>query len=472
MIKIKGFHKIATLLVFALCVLHKPLFAQFDSQSQFSYYGLGIVQKNLIQSGSAMGGVYHSLRDSNALNYANPAALSAIDVTQFLLGGELNVNFMQSGRGMNVYLNQLGLGLPIMKRKNVSWGMHLGFSPYSHVAYKSTDSTRAIYGNDTILEYKINQGVGGLNKVSLGNGVRIGKNVSLGVNLHYIFGTTYRNNSLYIDPSSGYLSSVLQNKVRIDAFSADVGFQYFQPILIKKRYKPEGGDTIKRKNWPYKTEKIYVIVGGTYNIGTPLNARSELMAIQTVGNSINGGVDANQDTLFIQPTKRSVLHLPHFIGGGISFKKPEVWTVAFEFNYGIWKDFVYPSQSSSVFKNSWSVNAGVEFSPNYKGREFGKNRFFKNIIYRFGGSYGNPYLNPDGNAVDEIYGSFGLGLPLGFVRVFDQELNPKIITSYINIGIQGGYIKSRNNGVFNQSYIRFSIGITLKDQWFVKRKFN
>lgn len=468
----RGFQQIAFLLLALLCIVQKPLFAQFDSQSQFSYYGLGNLQKNLIQSGAAMGGTYHSIRDSNALNFANPAALSSIDVTQFVFGGEVNMNFMQGGTGMNVYLNQLGLGFPIMKRRNFGWGLHVGFSPFSQVAYKTTDSSTAIYGLDTLTVQRISQGSGGLNKVSLGNGFRIGKNFSIGVNAHFIFGTTYRNNNVYMDPGTGMLSTVVQNKVKVSAFSADAGFQFFYPIDIKKRYKPEGGDTIRRKDWPFRKDRIYITIGGTYNIGTPFNATVEQLAIQTVGNSINDGVDKNQDTLFINPSQRTSLQLPHFVGGGISFKKPNVWTVAMEFNYGIWNGFTYPSQGASVFKNSWSANAGVEFSPKFKGRETGKNRFFKNIIYRFGARYGNPYLQPDGNVVDEVAGSFGLGLPLGFVRVYDQELNQKIITSYINLGIEGGMIQSRNNGVFNQSFLRISIGITLKDQWFVKRKFN
>ncbi len=469
---IQGFRKIAFFLIVILCILQKPLYAQFDSQSQFSYYGLGTMQKNFIQSGSAMGGTFHSIRDSNALNFANPAALSALDVTQFIFGGEANLNFAQNGTGTNVYLNQLGLGFPLMKRKNIGWGLHIGFSPFSQVAYKSTDSTRNIFGSDTVDVFKINQGSGGLNKVTLGNGIRIGRNFSIGVNAHFIFGTTYRNTNIYVDPATGMLSTIVQNKVKVNAFTADAGFQFFYPIAIKKRYKPEGGDTIRKKLWPFKTQRIYVTVGGTYSIGNGFNSSVEQLALQVVGNSVTGGVDTYQDTLYIHPAQRNALRFPHYIGGGISFKRPNVWTVAMEFNYGIWKGFTYPGQDGSVFNNSWSVNVGTEFSPNFKGRETGKGRFFKNIIYRFGARYGNPYLRPDGNSVDEVAGSFGLGLPLGFVRVYDQELNQKIITSYINLGVEGGMIKSRNNGVFNQSFLRVSIAITLKDQWFIKRRFN
>src|SRR5688500_7135361 len=165
--------KLKTFVFFAVfCSMVQLSRAQFDSQSPYSYYGIGTPVSNTLQNGFAMGGIAHGLRDSCFLNPLNPASYARLDVTQLNFGFEGNfLNRLENGQrfsNSSVFINQFGLGIPIMhKHRLLNWGMFLGYSPFSHVGYKLSN-TATIYkdSTDTVgIEAKYDYtGTGGLNK--------------------------------------------------------------------------------------------------------------------------------------------------------------------------------------------------------------------------------------------------------------------------------------------------------------------
>src|SRR5687768_6940626 len=215
--------KLKTFVFFAVfCSMVQLSRAQFDSQSPYSYYGIGTPVSNTLQNGFAMGGIAHGLRDSCFLNPLNPASYASLDVTQLNFGFEGNVlNRLENGQrftNSSVFINQFGLGIPIMhKHKFVNWGMYLGYSPFSHVGYKLSSSDSITVDTSTTPDTKIYTthnytGTGGLNKITWGNGFQLGKNFSLGFNLNYLFGTSNRIRVLELPISQGYLSSRVEEK--------------------------------------------------------------------------------------------------------------------------------------------------------------------------------------------------------------------------------------------------------------------
>ena len=54
----------------------------------------------------------------------------------------------------------------------------------------------------------------------------------------------------------------------------------------------------------------------------------------------------------------------------------------------------------------------------------------------------------------------GIGLPVG------------IYTSNLNIGLEYGKKGTKNNNLIQENYFSISIGLSLNDRWFEKRKFN
>jgi hypothetical protein len=210
-----------------------------------------------------------------------------------------------------------------------------------------------------------------------------------------------------------------------------------------------------------------VVIGGTYNYGNSFEAGFEQLGLQYLAGS------AAVDTFLINPTGTGSITLPHAFGGGISLTNPGIWTVAADFNYKLWNDFRYFDQPDLSFTNSYSVHLGTEYTPYFSDRLTSfKRRFFKNIAYRAGVRYFNRYYQPDSKPVDELAFSFGLGLPFGFSKSFDEDLRQKIIISYINVGFEGGIANSRGGGLVNESFFRFTVAVTLRDKWFIKRRYN
>lgn len=461
--------KIGIICFLVSCLIQKN-YAQFDTQSPYSYYGVGNLVSNTLQNGFAMGGVSQALRDSAFVNPINPASLSSLDVTQLIFGFEGNFltrtdNGVQYNNN-NLFINQFGLGIPVMhKHKFVNWGMYLGYSPYSFVGYKLNDTGTVYIGPDTLLANYDYTGSGGLNRITWGNGFQLGRNFSIGFNLHYLFGISNRVRTLELPSASGYMSSRIDEKTRVNHISFDAGMQGYFNFKVKKFLaKKEKGDTTARK---FINKNYGFVIGATYQYGGSFDAGFDQLGIQY----LSGNVDFGVDTFLINPEGTGNITMPHGFGGGIALINPGIWNLNVDFNYKFWQDFKYFDQPDLVYYNSFSVHGGFEYIPKFDNK-YDKRRFFKNIVYRLGARYYNRFYRPDTNPVDEVGISFGVGLPFGFSRVFDEELNRKITISYINLGFEAGVANSRTSGLINETFVRFAIGVTLRDKWFTKRYYN
>src|SRR5690606_7804628 len=103
---------------------------------------------------------------------------------------ELNVNSQlktlkedsRSQRDGSANLGSIGLAVPVHKR----WTAAFGLKPYSEVQYE-TNVIQPVTndpGMETMVRYS---GDGGLSEVYFGNGVKVWKDLTLGVSASYIF---------------------------------------------------------------------------------------------------------------------------------------------------------------------------------------------------------------------------------------------------------------------------------------------
>lgn len=451
------------------------VYAQSDSQSPYSFYGIGMPQRNALQNGFAMGGIYAGLRDSNTINFLNPAAYTALDVTQFVFGVENNVYNRTINNlnilDYNVYINQVGLGVPILRKKWFGWGLYLGYSPTSQVGYNFADSITQYFGNDTVLVKRRYDGTGGINQVTVGNGFRIYKYISVGLNVHYLFGSIDRNRSLLMPLDKGYLSSRVQEKTRVQEVGFDLGLQSHFSFKTKHRIRPEAmrkDSLIPRSHWRYKTSRLYVNIGVHYTLGRSIPATLDKYGIQFLYGNTEYGVD----TFDLSPGIKGTITLPHAVTAGFHLTNAKWWSAALDVNWGNWSSFAYFDQPNVVYNDTWGLSAGAEIDPPYRNKNLGKNQFLKNMLFRFGVRYQDRFFRPDANPVDEVGISFGLGLPLAFGNKYFSETESRRILSYINLGVEGGWAGSRNNGIINESFFRLNIGVTIRDKWFIKRRFN
>lgn len=94
---------------------------------------------------------------------------------------------------------------------------------------------------------------------------------------------------------------------------------------------------------------------------------------------------------------------------------------------------------------------GGEYTPDYAATDF-----FKRVTYRIGVSKAPFFAN--GKKVDDFGINFGFSLPAG--------------RSSIDIALKAGQRGSVTENGLKENYIKAYLGVTLNDQWFVKRKFD
>lgn len=456
--------KISKLIVIIITYIYIStisIYAQFDSQPPSSYYGFGQLQKNQLQNGSGLGGIYHTLRDSAFINYLNPASYTSIDVTQLIFGVEVNSVNSNGLSNQAININQFGIGFPIVhKHKFFQWGMYGGFAPFSLNGYKLNDTIERIILPDTFDVYYQYRGTGGFNKITIGNGFQFGRHLSIGANVNFLFGNSTQVFDELMPFSLNFLSTRVQEKTTLNNFTFDFGVQSFFDFKVRK---------ITKKNDKRDTTftKYNLTFGATYSLGNSFNGRFQKTATQYYNNPQQTPLD----TFSLGNATEGGITLPHHIGGGFAISNKGIWTLSTEFNFSTWGGFKYFTQPNLPFFDSYSINTGFDFRPNYRDRN--KNpRFLKNIIYRAGFKYFNRFYRPDSNPVDDFGISFGLGLPVHFALAKNAEETVITVPSYINLSFEGGVANSRITNFVNETYFRFTIGFTLRDQWFTKRYYN
>ena len=139
----------------------------------------------------------------------------------------------------------------------------------------------------------------------------------------------------------------------------------------------------------------------------------------------------------------------------------ELWSIGAEYTSTQWTKYRFYDQTDKL-SDSWQAKLGIQFSPDpLSGRNY-----WSNVNYRAGFYMGKDYINTDGNGL-KMYGvSFGAGFPIRKWRVgYDDQF------TVMNTALQFG---KRGSGVNNitESYIQFSLGISLSDLWFVKRRYD
>ena len=94
-----------------------------------------------------------------------------------------------------------------------------------------------------------------------------------------------------------------------------------------------------------------------------------------------------------------------------------------------------------------------------------KNRSSTGTWYRVGAFIGKDYIDPDGNGLRTTGFSLGAGFPIKKWNNYDRQF------TILNTALQFG---KRGSGVNNitESYAQFTLGISLTDIWFQKRRYD
>ncbi len=442
--------------------LRSSLHAQ--NNSPFSRYGLGdrAPGTNIMTRG--MGGVSAASNDYFNINYSNPATYAFFystneEKSRKLSYGRavLNIGVNYEGRrtidpgtnksftSNNIIFSNVGLGLPL--RKN--WGLAFGLRPVHAIDYKLIDSsqiTDAATGRVIDKGQTLYEGTGGLNLGYFGTGVKFktGENsfLGLGMNGGYMFGkkdyTTRR--SIHND-SINYANGFRRTKTALGGLYFDAGVQYQFKI----------------------SSKMYLGLGAFGNWQQKLNATRDQTAGTYVYSSTSGY--AVVDTVLNQSGIKGNLIYPAEVTAGFLLQKPQDmmgkesgWLVGIDFTRNNWDQYRFYGQPDSSVKSNWTAKFGAELRPARKAN------YFSNAAYRFGVFTGPDYIYPSKTL--STYGlTVGMGLPLAN---YNQQAKGQ--ASQINLAFE--YIKrGSNSNVMKEDLYRLSVGFSLTDFWFIKRRY-
>ena len=465
---------------FVLLVCIKTSFAQSSSQSPYSYYGVGELQYQGSASQLGMAGLSYSYRDSFNININNPASFSALKLTVFdlaiRLGHSAYKTSSQKSDVNNGTFSYINIGFPIISKK---WGTSVGLIPFSATGYNlktvGFTTSNVVYTNTYT-------GTGGINRVYWGNGFALGRNLSVGVNASYFFGTVTKGRNTEFS-RSGYYNSSSYVATHYNNMGFNFGVLYKTDSLfsIKKNYFQRyvitdsvtaSGDTLQvtkdlfagLTRMQRKNMKAYKWL--RFNFGLTGNLANEVEITSDTYNHTykynNANVPIQRDTILLANNQVIKTKFPLFIAGGISLQDVNHWLVGIDGNYQQWSDFSTANNDS--LNNSFKIAMGGEYTPKYNSPTY-----WQRVNYRAGARFTRTQINLKNTPINDIAFTFGFGIP---IRKDAVTAASGVYQTRLNLGFEIGRLGTTQNSLLKENYFRLTIGLNFTENWFVKRKYD
>lgn len=446
--------------VLFILIIHS---ANAQDNSPYSRYGLGDLHPTSNIFNRGMAGISAAYADQLSVNFANPASYSRFYSLQearskksaygrMLLDVGLNfdnrtlreTNNPQKFTSPNAYFSYLQMGIPLRK----DWGMVFGLRPISRISYK-VDRYERLYDPLTHLpiDSAITQftGDGGVYLANTGTGFAI-KNFSVGVNAGYLFGKKdYSTHRSLLNDSVAYNASNYQTRSTFGDLYFNMGMQY-RIDLNKGKTK-------------------YFQLGVFGNVKHNLNSRNDIIRETFYKNS--DGADFRLDSVTEQLGIKGVVNYPSGFGAGFLIEqlpdaKQTGWLFGIDFIRNGWNDYHFNGQPDSV-KNNWQLKIGGQVRPSLKESKY------KNVMsYRWGIFFGNDYVFLK-RKLPEFGLTAGVSLPVANLK----DASRRFRSQYSIINVSAEYVKRGNkDNILQENLFRLSVGFSLSDLWFTKRKYD
>ncbi|WP_264845235.1 hypothetical protein [Capnocytophaga catalasegens] len=417
--------KIITLL---FVLMASVIYAQKNTNSPYSYYGLGEIRFGGNTENSLMGGI-NSYVDSLRVDVRNPASLGKLQLTTFSLSASADFRKLESNASLEqvrtTTIDYLALSFPVYKNAGVSFGL----SPYSSVGYKLA-SLSTENGNSITQTF---EGNGGLNRLYMAVGYEFVKNLRIGVGAYFNFGKTEIQN-MRSETNVSYIVNESSNSTYRGA-SFNFGVQY-----------------------NYKVWDKYVL--GTTLSYTPKSTitSTNSRVLSTLFPSYTRGlIIRDTQTLDLGSNAKTNLTLPSELNAGIGFGQEKKWYIGADYTLVNNNEFDNPFITSTfvAYDKGHKFALGGFFIPQYNSFT----KYWKRITYRAGMYYENTGIVLHNEKINDFGITFGLSLPVqGF--------------SNVTLGTQIGSKGTKSQNLIKENYFNIKIALTLNDKWFQKSKYN
>ncbi len=385
------------------------LLAQAAGGSNYSAFGFGDILESYGATFDAVGGTAIGATSPFAVNLANPAAWNAVRSTRFQTGFTFRQFLNTDAQGTTAqnggYLQGFSAVFSIDTTRGISAGF--GIVPKSNVQYAYRVIQNADDPNRTTSTFF--RGTGGMTALYLGGAFQILPKLHLGVMAEYNFG------NLEANVQTDATSSLAQSRtIIIDALSGGYGKLGLQYVGIPN-----------------------LTIGLTAAAGVPM------LVNRSANYKFSGAL---RDTT-VNEQLEAAMPVEFGLGLGYTINRvtllADVCTKDFSaLNYRVRRDDL-------VFRRSNRVSAGVSIagSTDYTAS------FLETLGYSFGAGYHQQYLQFGDVGINELYGSFGVQLPVARRVIFD-------------LAVTGGTRGTNTRGLSQELFARFSFSVNVGEIWF------
>lgn len=404
----------------------------FGQNSASTYSALGIGEFNYggqVQN-QGMGGLGISFGTGWGANVVNPALSTRNTIFNFQ--ASLNYkriavsNETESSTVDGGGLSYLALSFPV-KTGKLTTGLGLG--QISSINYRlKVDSP---VNNSDLSASNYLEGDGGISEAYLNFGYLVTKNLSIGVQGSYLFGSSIRSNQLLIfDPNGVEVGrpSEYYERMTVSDVALKLGAHYFLKA----------------------SEKSNLHFGAIYQNFGNVNgtAFAKLAPIgQASSLKTDGYLIANND--------RGAIYIPERLGFGMSYEKINKFVIGLEGQYQDFSNYRNFFGENLSLQSAQKVGLGFQVVPDFMDFD----NLFNRATYRMGLEWlRTPYFINQ-TTINDIGINFGTSIPVNQL-------------SLVNFAIKVGRKGALNNGLIREGYVNFTFGLSLNDNsWFYKRVF-
>ncbi len=393
------------------------LWAQNGTMTPYSRYGYGILNDNATASQRNMGGVGYAMNSGRQINVMNPASYAVVDSLTFLFDMGIDITTMWQSEvvdGSKLSDKKAGGGLDYITMEfpiGKYMGASVGILPYSSVGYA--------FGSEIEHGAASRQGSGSINQFYVGVAGKIFKGFSLGVNVAYMFGTTYNDSYAY---TSGGSSTLFERELEVRDWRMDIGAQYSFNISRKNRL----------------------------NLGVVYSPKKDFH-----GNAITYAYDMNQETEPVETSNVSLkgnFSMPESWGAGIGWEWDKRLYAEVDLTYQPWSKTKYQGVmqdgADAQLNDRYKFAAGLQFTPKLRGN------YLQRVQYRVGAFYNRDYLKVLGNNVRQYGASIGFGLPVPSLKTI------------VNVGLEWSHRQAHPDPLIKEDYLCVTLGFNINELWF------
>lgn len=418
---------IKKLVIAILCFASYGAFAQNNTVSPYSYFGVGDL-RNPATAENQMMGRLQTYTDSIHIHLNNPAAYGKLGLTTYTAGishSEINlVSFTEEQKTSVTNLDYLSIGFPIAD----GWGVGFGIMPYSSVGYHLLSETLNSSKDTVLNEYS---GQGGINKVYLSLGHRLAKDLFIGASVYMNFGNL--SNQRIQSVGEVQFGTLDRRKSKVNGFDFNYGATYSPKVSDKHT------------------------LFSSLTIHTQANLVSENeQRIGSFSRSSGEEIEVIDVNLAASGLDRSEIKIPTMTTLGLGYGEEKKWFLGAEYSFQAMSNFrnEFVNIDDVVYEDASSLAVGAFFVPDYSSFT----SFFKRVTYRAGLRLDKTGMVIRDSEINNFGITFGLGLPLGGGF------------SNLNLGFELGRRGTTVANLVEENYFKVNIGLSLNDRWFLKRR--